>query len=47
MLMFFNSQERTVMHLEQLLKSSGWRLAKVHPSDGTSNFLQPVEAVPI
>ncbi|KAF8992582.1 S-adenosyl-L-methionine-dependent methyltransferase, partial [Cyathus striatus] len=47
MMLMFNSQERTVTELETLLQSTGWELSKVQRSDGSSNFLQPVEAVPL
>lgn len=47
MLCFFNSQERTIAHLDKLLKSTGWRINKVHRLDGTTTYLHPVEAVPI
>ena len=46
MLTVFNSLERTVKHISALLESTGWRLTRVK-RDGSSNFLQPVEAVPI
>lgn len=46
MLLAFNSQERTIRHLQQLLKSTGWRLIKVS-RDLSNSFLQPVEAVPM
>lgn len=46
MLTVFNSLERTVKHISALLESTGWRLTRIR-RDGSSNFLQPVEAVPI
>ncbi|KAH9484885.1 4-O-methyltransferase 1 [Psilocybe cubensis] len=47
MLVLFNSQERTVKHLAELLDGTGWRLTKVVRDQAAGSFLQPVEAVPI
>jgi hypothetical protein len=46
MLLGFNALERTVNHLEELLRSTGWCLTKV-VRDASNGFLQPVVAVPI
>ncbi|KAF5312796.1 hypothetical protein D9619_003671 [Psilocybe cf. subviscida] len=46
MLVLFNSQERTVKHLEGLLQKTGWRMTKV-VRDSARGVFHPVEAVPI
>lgn len=46
MLVAFNSQERTIKHLGELLEQTGWRLTKVL-RDSTYNIFVPVEAIPI
>ncbi|KAF5312467.1 hypothetical protein D9619_003730 [Psilocybe cf. subviscida] len=46
MLTVCNSQERTVEHVVELLRKSGWRLTKI-VRDSSNSLLQPVEAVPI
>ncbi|KAG5720988.1 Sterigmatocystin 8-O-methyltransferase [Termitomyces sp. T112] len=47
MFFLFNSQERTIRHLDQLLLSTGWRVKKVYRQDGDSTFLQSIEAIPV
>ena len=47
MLFATNSQERTAGHFVTLLQGAGWKVAKIHRSDGMSAFLQQIEAVPI
>ncbi|KAJ7167962.1 S-adenosyl-L-methionine-dependent methyltransferase [Mycena filopes] len=47
MFLLFNSQERTRMHLEELLLRTGWKLVAVHRQPGDSTFLQCVEATKI
>ncbi|KAJ8502546.1 hypothetical protein ONZ45_g11654 [Pleurotus djamor] len=48
MFLLFNSQERTIKHMVELLRSTGWEVVKVHrQSGGDSTFLQGIEAVPI
>ena len=46
MFLIFNSQERTIRHTINLLRSTGWKVTVVHRQDGDSTFLQPIEAVP-
>ncbi|KAG6901477.1 hypothetical protein C0995_011449 [Termitomyces sp. Mi166 len=43
----FNSQERTIRHLHQLLLSTGWRVKRVYRQDGDSTYLQSIEAIPV
>ncbi|KAF8624706.1 hypothetical protein AX17_007037 [Amanita inopinata Kibby_2008] len=48
MFMLQNSQERTILHLDRILRKSGWQIIMVHRQEkGDSNFLQSIEAVPI
>ncbi|KAF9042839.1 S-adenosyl-L-methionine-dependent methyltransferase [Hymenopellis radicata] len=47
MFLHFNSQERTIRHMQDLLLSTGWKVVKVRRQDGDSTFLQAVEAVPV
>lgn len=42
-----NAQERTIHHMDQLLRDGGWKITAVHRLDGDSTFAQPIEAVPI
>lgn len=46
MLLVFNAQERTLLHLGKLLKKTGWKISKVG-RDGVDGFLLPVAAVPV
>lgn len=47
MFLLFNSQERTIRHIEDLLRGCGWKVVKVNRHDGgDSTFLQAIEAVP-
>ncbi|ETW80073.1 hypothetical protein HETIRDRAFT_428361 [Heterobasidion irregulare TC 32-1] len=43
MLFATNSQERTAGHFMTLLQGAGWKVVKIHRSDGTSAFLQQIE----
>ncbi|KAH9478947.1 4-O-methyltransferase 1 [Psilocybe cubensis] len=47
MMFYFNAQEHTVLGLQSLLESTGWRLIKFHSVDPKNDFLQSVEAVPL
>ncbi|KAJ8469560.1 hypothetical protein ONZ45_g16849 [Pleurotus djamor] len=48
MFLLFNSQERTIKHMVELLRSTGWEVVKVHrQTGGDSTFLQGIEAIPI
>lgn len=48
MFLLFNSQERTIMHIDELLGSTGWKAVKVYRQEGgDSTFLQGIEAIPI
>ena len=47
MLIWLNSQERTIGHLSKLLASNGWKIVRAHRLDPPSNFFEPVVAVPI
>lgn len=47
MLIWLNSQERTIGHLSKLLESNGWRIVAAHRDDPPSNFYEPVVAAPI
>ncbi|KAG6811474.1 hypothetical protein H0H92_007246 [Tricholoma furcatifolium] len=47
MFLLFNSQERTIRHIDELLRSTGWRVRKVYRQDGDSTFLQSIEAIPV
>ncbi|KAF7344103.1 S-adenosyl-L-methionine-dependent methyltransferase [Mycena venus] len=44
MFALFNSQERTAMHLVELLRQVGWKITAIHRQPGDSTFLQCVEA---
>nr|GAT49961.1 S-adenosyl-L-methionine-dependent methyltransferase [Mycena chlorophos] len=44
MFLLFNSQERTVIHFQQLLLRTGWEVVKIHRQAGDSTFLQSIEA---
>ncbi|KAF7320605.1 S-adenosyl-L-methionine-dependent methyltransferase [Mycena chlorophos] len=44
MFFLFNSQERTVIHFQQLLLRTGWEVVKIHRQAGDSTFLQSIEA---
>ncbi|KAG6811496.1 hypothetical protein H0H92_007144 [Tricholoma furcatifolium] len=46
MMVFLNSQERTLMKLDELLRRSGWKIVDVKRHDPPSNFNEPVVAVP-
>ncbi|KAF9564158.1 S-adenosyl-L-methionine-dependent methyltransferase [Agrocybe pediades] len=48
MFLLFNSQERTVLHFDELLRGAGWKVTVVHRAKGgDSTFLQSIEATPI
>ncbi|KAG9227803.1 hypothetical protein CCMSSC00406_0000551 [Pleurotus cornucopiae] len=48
MFLLFNSQERTITHIDELLGSTGWKAVKVYRQEGgDSTFLQGIEAIPI
>ncbi|KAG5341098.1 hypothetical protein C0989_011690 [Termitomyces sp. Mn162] len=47
MMVWFNSQERTIGQLDTLLRSTGWQLVSAKRHDPRSNFFEPVVAVPI
>lgn len=47
MFLLFNSQERTIRHIDWLLRRAGWQVLAVHRQPGDSTFLQPMVAVPI
>ncbi|KAG6888552.1 hypothetical protein C0995_007424 [Termitomyces sp. Mi166 len=49
MVMFFvfNSQNRTIRHINELLLSTGWKVKQVYRQDGDSTSLQLVEAIPV
>ncbi|KAJ7067487.1 S-adenosyl-L-methionine-dependent methyltransferase [Mycena amicta] len=47
MFLLFNSQERTVMHFQELLASAGWKIVKVHRQPRDSMFLQSIEATKV
>ncbi|KAF8886253.1 S-adenosyl-L-methionine-dependent methyltransferase [Gymnopilus junonius] len=48
MFLLFNSQERTVDHMEELLRDAGWKVIIIHRREGgDSTFLQSIEAIPI
>ncbi|KAF8622414.1 hypothetical protein AX15_007060 [Amanita polypyramis BW_CC] len=48
MMVMFNSQERTVDHFDQLLKSSGWKITAVRRQAAVgAAFLSSIEAAPI
>ncbi|KAG6852088.1 hypothetical protein C0991_003244 [Blastosporella zonata] len=47
MFLLFNSQERTIYHIDELLLSTGWKVQKVYRQDGDSTFLQSIEAIPV
>ncbi|ETW80288.1 hypothetical protein HETIRDRAFT_105202 [Heterobasidion irregulare TC 32-1] len=47
MFLLFNFQERTIRHLDRLLRSAGWEITVVHRQDGDTTFLQSIEAAPI
>ncbi|OCH90318.1 S-adenosyl-L-methionine-dependent methyltransferase [Obba rivulosa] len=46
MYVHFNALERTLGHLQKLLESAGWKLARVYPTDSLGSYLPQVEAVP-
>ncbi|KAL0952726.1 hypothetical protein HGRIS_006959 [Hohenbuehelia grisea] len=45
--LLFNSQERTITHQIQLLRSTGWQVTTVNRQEGDGTFLQGVVAIPI
>ncbi|PPQ95286.1 hypothetical protein CVT26_014860 [Gymnopilus dilepis] len=46
MFLLFNAQERTVRHMDELLRGAGWRITVIHRRESSdSTFLQSVEAV--
>ena len=47
MLIWLNSQERTIGHLNKLLANNGWKIVRAYRMDPPSNFYEPVIAVPI
>jgi len=48
MFLLFNSQERTVLHFQELLEGAGWKLTLVRRgTGGDSTFLQAIHAVAI
>ncbi|KAF9462317.1 S-adenosyl-L-methionine-dependent methyltransferase [Collybia nuda] len=47
MFLLFNSQERTILHIDELLRNTGWKMTVVHRQPGDSTFLQSIEAVPV
>ncbi|KAF8056551.1 S-adenosyl-L-methionine-dependent methyltransferase [Lyophyllum atratum] len=47
MMMWLNSQERTIGKLAALLESTGWKLIGTRRHDPPSNFYEPVIAAPI
>ncbi|KAJ3517445.1 hypothetical protein NLJ89_g507 [Agrocybe chaxingu] len=48
MFLLFNSQERTIVHFDDLLRSNGWQVTRVNRREGgDSTFLQSIEAIPI
>ncbi|KAG6895118.1 hypothetical protein C0992_003090 [Termitomyces sp. T32_za158] len=47
MMMWVNAQERTIGHLDTLLRSTGWRIVSAKRRAPPSNFYEPVVAVPI
>ena len=49
MFTLFNAQERTVRHLDELLRSAGWQITLIRRiGEGIDTaFLQSIEAVPI
>ncbi|KAL0952701.1 hypothetical protein HGRIS_006937 [Hohenbuehelia grisea] len=42
-----NSQERTITHHVDLLRSAGWKIVAVHRPQGDGSFHQGIEAIPI
>ncbi|KAG6894493.1 hypothetical protein C0992_005905 [Termitomyces sp. T32_za158] len=47
MMMWLNAQERTIGHLDTLLRSTGWRIVSAKRGSPPCNFYEPVVAVPI
>lgn len=48
MFLLFNSQERTIRQIDNLLRSVKWKVTVVHRRDGgDSTFLQSIEAIPL
>ncbi|KAG6898617.1 hypothetical protein C0993_005644 [Termitomyces sp. T159_Od127] len=47
MMMWTNAQERTIGHLDNLLRSTGWQIANARRRAPLSSFYEPVVAVPI
>ncbi|KDR83075.1 hypothetical protein GALMADRAFT_263497 [Galerina marginata CBS 339.88] len=48
MFLLFNSQERTIRHIDDLLRRTGWQMTVVRRQEGSdSTFLQSMEAAPI
>ncbi|KAJ4487855.1 O-methyltransferase-domain-containing protein [Lentinula aciculospora] len=43
----FNAQERTLMHIVELLASTGWNVTRVHRSTESEGFLPQIIAVPM
>ncbi|TFK45739.1 S-adenosyl-L-methionine-dependent methyltransferase [Heliocybe sulcata] len=43
----FNSQERTLGHMERLLKRSGWKLTRIYPGERSSAHLVQFISVPL
>ncbi|KAF5380106.1 hypothetical protein D9615_006249 [Tricholomella constricta] len=47
MMIWLNSTERTIGHLDTLLKSTGWKIIGTKRHDPPSNFYEPLIAVPM
>ncbi|KAF5380105.1 hypothetical protein D9615_006248 [Tricholomella constricta] len=47
MMILFNSTERTIVHMDTLLKSTGWKIVGTKRHDPPSNFYEPLIAVPM
>ncbi|KAG6876204.1 hypothetical protein C0992_000498, partial [Termitomyces sp. T32_za158] len=47
MMVLINSQERTIRHLDTLLRSTGWRIVSAKRCAPLSSFYEPVVAVPL
>ncbi|KAF9462322.1 S-adenosyl-L-methionine-dependent methyltransferase [Collybia nuda] len=47
MFLLTNSQERTILHIDELLRNTGWKVTVVRRRPEDNTFLQSIEAVPI
>ncbi|KAG6811495.1 hypothetical protein H0H92_007143 [Tricholoma furcatifolium] len=47
MMVYLNSQERTLRKLDDLLRRNGWKIVDVRRQDPPSNFYEPIVAVPV